>query len=115
MSVMNLPTAPYRRVGNTIYLSGHIGDSGGQLSADFVEQTQQTFDNMAATLAEEGASLSDVVSVTCYISDFARFEDFNEIWKKNFAQSPPTRATVKVEMASEEILIELQAIAHLSE
>ena len=55
------------RVHDTVRLTGHTGDGAdGTFSADPEVQTRQTFRNIADTLAEVGASWSDVVEITSY-------------------------------------------------
>lgn len=55
------------RTGDVLRLTGHTGDAAdGTFSADPVAQTRQTFLNISQTLAEAGASWSDVVEITSY-------------------------------------------------
>jgi len=58
--------------GRTIYVAGHTGqvdDSGKSLAADFDAQFKQTFRNIEKTLAEAGAKLSDMVTMTVFLID----------------------------------------------
>jgi enamine deaminase RidA (YjgF/YER057c/UK114 family) len=55
------------RVGDTLRLTGHTGETAdGVFSAEPESQIRQTFRNIAVTLAEGGASWSDVVELTSY-------------------------------------------------
>jgi enamine deaminase RidA (YjgF/YER057c/UK114 family) len=55
------------RVGNTIRLTGHTGETAdGVFSADPECQIRQTFRNIAVTLAEAKATWSDVVEMITY-------------------------------------------------
>ena len=55
------------RVGETVYLTGHTGTfEDGTFPADAESQIRQTFRNIATTLAEAGASWSDVVRIDSY-------------------------------------------------
>lgn len=55
------------RVGNTLRLTGHTGETAdGLFSAETEQQIRQTFRNVAVTLAEGGASWSDVVELNSY-------------------------------------------------
>ena len=55
------------RVGDTLHLTGHTGEAAdGLFPADPEAQIRGTFVNIALTLAEAGASWTDVVSLTTY-------------------------------------------------
>ena len=55
------------RVGETLHLTGHTGETpDGVFSDDAEAQIRQTFQNIALTLAEAGATWSDVVELTSY-------------------------------------------------
>lgn len=55
------------RVGDSLHLTGHTGEaSDGLFPADPEAQIRGTFVNLALTLAEAGASWTDVVSLTTY-------------------------------------------------
>lgn len=55
------------RVGDTLHVTGHTGDTADGSFSDSPEaQIRQTFANVALTLAEAGATWSDVVSLTTY-------------------------------------------------
>lgn len=116
MDLAKIPAALYRRVGDVIYVSGHVGFTpAGEPVADFAGHAQQTFDNLAATLAAEGAALTDIVSTTCFLSDFANFATFNEVWAANFPTNPPSRTTVQAGFGHPGVLLEVNAIAHLNQ
>jgi|SRR5690554_4309750 2-iminobutanoate/2-iminopropanoate deaminase len=116
MDLAKIPAALYRRVGDVIYVSGHVGfDADGNPVEDFAGHAQQTFDNLKATLAAEDATLADVVSTTCFLADFANFATFNEVWAANFPTNPPSRTTVQVGFGHPGVLLEVNAIAHLNQ
>jgi enamine deaminase RidA (YjgF/YER057c/UK114 family) len=55
------------RVGQSVRLTGHTGTrSDGSFSADLAEQSRQTFENIADTLAAAGCSWADVEEITAY-------------------------------------------------
>ena len=66
---------------------------------------------MAAVLREAGLGLTDVVSTTVYVTDFADYELFDQVWQECFGEHKPARATVKAELVHPALLIEVQAIA----
>ena len=58
--------------GRTIYVAGHTGqvdDAGKSLAGDFDAQFKQTFRNIEKTLAEARGKLSDMVTMTVFLSD----------------------------------------------
>src|SRR6516165_3500175 len=57
---------------NTIWVAGHTGavdDAGKSLAGDFDAQCRQTFRNIEKTLAEAGAKLADLVTMTVFLID----------------------------------------------
>ncbi len=55
------------RVGDTLRVTGHTGETtDGVFSSDPEVQIQQTFRNVALTLAEAGANWPDVVELNSY-------------------------------------------------
>jgi enamine deaminase RidA (YjgF/YER057c/UK114 family) len=55
------------RVGDTLRLSGHTGETpDGAFPAEAESQIRQVFSNVAVTLAEAGASWSDVIEINSF-------------------------------------------------
>ena len=81
--------------GRFVYVSGQapvrdgiiIGESTG-------EQTKVVIENLAAVLAEAGASLADVVRCGVFLSDMADFAEMNEVYGQMFPPPLPARTTV---------------------
>jgi 2-iminobutanoate/2-iminopropanoate deaminase len=64
------------------------------------EQTNNVLARIAATLAELGSTLADVVRVTVWLSDLALFARFNEVYRAYFkAPDLPARSTVQAQLA----------------
>ncbi len=104
------------RAGDTLYLSGQIGlDSAtGQLVDGIDGQIRRVFGNLRAVAEAAGASLSDVVKLTVYLTDLAYFARVNEAMEKYFAQPYPARAVVGVSSLPRGALVEADAIIVLS-
>lgn len=99
----------------TIYVAGHTGqkaDDGRVLAGDFEGQCRQTFRNIEKTLADAGAKLSDLVTMTVFLTD-ARFTTrMTEIRAETFGRDFPASAAITVTgFADPSILIEIQGIA----
>jgi enamine deaminase RidA (YjgF/YER057c/UK114 family) len=79
-------------------------------------QTQQCIDNIEELLKEAGASLSDVVKCTVYVTDRAHWEPMNEVYFANFATDPPHRVSCIVSgLGSPDCLVEIDATAYLGD
>ena len=71
----NLPFHPAVRAGDFIFVSGQVAkDADGNMIAGTIEEeTRGTIEAIRRILAEEGATLSDVVRVTAYLGDARDF------------------------------------------
>ncbi|TMK08384.1 MAG: RidA family protein, partial [Alphaproteobacteria bacterium] len=69
----NLPFHPAVRAGDFIFVSGQVAKDadGNMISGTIEEETRGTIEAIRRILAEEGATLSDVVRVTTYLGDAA--------------------------------------------
>jgi len=96
---------PFSKVvaaGGFLFLSGQIPlDAAGQpVRGPIAAQTRAVLDTIAATLAQQGAAMTDVVRVTVWLSDLALFAEFNEVYRDYFkAPHLPARSTVQAQLA----------------
>jgi 2-iminobutanoate/2-iminopropanoate deaminase len=102
--------------GNFLFLSGQlpIDPVNGEISGDIKAQTDQIFKNMAAILAEVGASLKNVLKTTVFLKDLNDFAAMNEAYKQYFAHEPPARTCVQVAGIPRGALIEIESIAEVT-
>jgi reactive intermediate/imine deaminase len=100
------------QVDNTVYLSGQIGldPASMQLVEGIDAQIVRVFDNLEAVAGAAGASLSDAVKVTIYLTDLANFPKVNEVMARYFAEPYPARATVGVAALPRGALVEADAV-----
>jgi reactive intermediate/imine deaminase len=107
-----LPLARANRVGNLVFVSGQLpfGPDGTIVGSTIMEQTQQALTNLAAVLADAGATLSQVAKVTVWLTDASDFQGFNEVYARFFPTRPPARSTV-ISALAVDALIEIEAIA----
>jgi 2-iminobutanoate/2-iminopropanoate deaminase len=101
--------------GRAIWLAGQVAAedaSGRSLAGDFDGQVREVFARLGQTLAEAGASLSDMVTMTVFITD-ARFGDrFTELRKDIFGDNFPASALITIAgLARPELLVEVQGVA----
>lgn len=103
--------------GKLLFLSGQIAlDGEGQLVTGGIEaETRRVLQNLEAVLAAGGATVADVVKTTVYLVDLADFGAVNALYADCFGASRPARATVQVAALPKGALVEIDAIARVSE
>ncbi len=95
--------------GKVVWLSGA---TAAELPADFDSQVRQAFAIHAATLARAGGKLSDIVTMTVFITDPRLGPRFTELRKAIFKDDFPASALITVSaLARPEMLVEIQAVA----
>jgi reactive intermediate/imine deaminase len=96
-----------------VHVAGTTGFDYARMSIvdDVVGQTRQVFANIAAALAEAGASLDDVVRVTYYLVDAADFERVAPIFGEYFAGARPAATAVVVGLVDPRMKIEIEVTA----
>jgi len=90
-------------------VAGKIVDGG------IVEQTDRVMENLQEVLRAAGASWSDVVKTTVYLHDLSHFPTVNEVYGKWLGDARPARSTVQVTALPRGALVEIDAIAVVSE
>ncbi|MHA1227579.1 MAG: RidA family protein [Candidatus Hodarchaeales archaeon] len=93
---------------NLIFVSGQLATD---LKTDIRTQTNQIMEKIEKILSEAGASLSNVVKTTIFLTDMNNFGAVNEEYAKYFQKDPPARATVQVAGLPLNAEIEIEAIA----
>lgn len=103
-----------RRPDNTI--AGASADEAGTTELDIRVQTAAVLENIRDILAEVGAGLDDLVSVTAYLVSMNDFGGYNEVYGQFFDENGPARTTVAVhQLPHPHLLIEISAIALIPE
>jgi 2-iminobutanoate/2-iminopropanoate deaminase len=109
------PAVITQGAGKVIWLAGHTGhidDAGKSLAGDFDAQCRQTFRNLEKTLAEAGASLADMVTMTVFLIDARYTTRMTEIRSEIFKNDFPASAAITVAgFADPAMMIEIQGIA----
>ena len=109
------PVGPYTsvvRAGDWLIVSGQVGVEDGTLADGVSAQTAQAVRNVAAQLATEGASLSDVAKTLCFLTDMGEFATFNEAYIAGFGDHRPARSTVGVAALPIGAVVEIEAWAY---
>ncbi len=109
----NLPFHPAVRAGDFIFVSGQVAKDadGNMISGTIEEETRGTIESIRRVLAEEGATLADVVRVTTYLADTRDFGRYNKVFAEYFKEAVLARTTVEAR-AVINTLIEMEAIAY---
>ena len=101
--------------GRTIWLAGHTGAvdaSGKSLAGDLDAQVHAVFASIEATLAEAGGKLSDMVTMTVFLTDPRNHRRFTELRRDILGSNFPASAAIYIShLASPNALLEIQAVA----
>lgn len=98
---------------DTLYASGQLGidPSTGDFPEGITAQTEQSFRNIHAILAEVGMTIDDVVKTTCFLADMGDFAAMNAVYERQFTGSFPARSAVAVKTLPKNGLVEIEIIA----
>lgn len=104
-------------VGNIAYISG-LTSRGSKfetiLGGDEYEQSKVIFAKIKALVEAAGGAISDVVKLTIFVTDIAQREKVWAARREFFTGDFPCATLVQISaLASPEILVEIEAVAHL--
>jgi 2-iminobutanoate/2-iminopropanoate deaminase len=108
------PYSPAVRAGPFVYVSGQVPRdpiSGELIGDDVATQTRATLSNLQRLIEQAGAKLSDVISVSVYLTNVDDWAAMNEVYKEFFSSPFPTRTAIGAELR--DILVEISAIAYV--
>jgi 2-iminobutanoate/2-iminopropanoate deaminase len=101
--------------GRLVWLAGQVAgedSSGRSLAADFDGQVREVFVRLGRTLEEAGGRLSDMVTMTVFITDARLGDRFTQLRCEIFGDDFPASALITVAgLARPEMLVEVQGIA----
>ena len=103
--------------GRLVWTSGQVPlDQERAIAAGLEAQTRLTFENVGRALAAAGAEWPDVVKLTIFVVNVGELATIRAV-RDEFvnASSPPTSSLVQVAaLFHPDVLIEIEAVAHLS-
>lgn len=108
------PLSPAVKRGPFLYVSGQVGidpTTGKVVSKDVARQTRQTLNNLKALIEAAGMTLNDVIKTSVFLTDIANFSAMNAVYKEFFGAPYPARSTIGIALASDELLVEIEAVA----
>jgi enamine deaminase RidA (YjgF/YER057c/UK114 family) len=104
--------------GRLVWTAGQVGvDADGAVASGWEGQTRLALANVGRALGAAGASWADVVKLTFFVVDVSALETIRALRDEVVDTSrPPTSSLVQVAgLARSELLIEVEAVAWLSE
>jgi 2-iminobutanoate/2-iminopropanoate deaminase len=110
---LGLPFSSAVRVGNTLYLSGNLGNVPGSndlVTGGIREETRQTMENMKAVLEQFGSSMDRVVKCTVFLADIGEWGAMNEVYRAYFSK-PPARSALGASGLALNARVEIECIA----
>ncbi|MDH3705571.1 MAG: Rid family detoxifying hydrolase [Acidimicrobiia bacterium] len=112
---MSTPVGPYTPIvpsGDLLFVSGQVGLFDGALvEGGVIAQATQALANLAGLLEGEGASMSDVVKTTVFLTDMDHYGPVNDVYVAAFGDHRPARSAVAVAGLPIGALVEIEAIA----
>ena len=113
MEGLDLPFSSAVRAGDTLYLSGNVGNMPGTLNlaeGGIAGETRQTMENISAVLTQFGSSMDDVVKCTVFMADMAEWGAMNEVYRTYF-RNPPARSALGANGLALSARVEIECIA----
>jgi 2-iminobutanoate/2-iminopropanoate deaminase len=115
VDLAQVPLSAVRRAGGLYFVSGQVPinvDTGLTVDGALTAQVSQVLMNLGHVVESAGASISDVVKTTVYLTDIRDLAEMNAAYRAYFAPGPyPARTTVEVSaLAKPEWLIEIEAV-----
>ena len=110
------PFSPAVIAGGLCYLSGQGGldpATGEVVEGGIGPETHQTMRNIETVLAAGGMTLSDIVTVTCYLVDIDEWPAMNEAYASHFddTQLYPARTAIAVAALPNGMRVEMTVTA----
>ncbi len=99
--------------GSLLFVSGQLGmnpQSGELVSSEFAPQANQALENLKQIVLAGGSDLTRVVAVDVFVTDMAKFAEFNEIYQQFFSQHRPARAVIEVSALPKGALVEIKCV-----
>jgi 2-iminobutanoate/2-iminopropanoate deaminase len=106
------PYSPIVRAGDWLVCSGQVGQSGGAIvEGGVAAQLTQAIANLEALLEANGASLTNVVKTTVFLTDMDDFGLMNETYIAAFGDHRPARSAFAVVALPLGAAVEIEAWA----
>ena len=109
-----LPFSSAVRVGDTLYLSGQIGDGAdGKLPDGFEAQAKQAMENIGAILKRAGVGYDRIFHCTAFLADIKDWPAFNKVYVTYFPDKKfPARSAFGADGLALGALLEVECWAY---
>lgn len=101
--------------GRMVFAAGQVAldESGAVIGVgDPAAQTEAALENLQRVLNEGGATMSDVVRLTVFLTEMADLPAVQEVRARYFPDDPPASSTIEISaLVVPELLVEIDAIA----
>ena len=107
--------SPGMRVGNMLYVSGHVGtDANGNVPDGCEAQSRQVMANIRAVVEAAGGRMEDVAKITCFLTNMDDYPAYAKVRLETWPNDPPASSTVgTTALVRPELLVEVEAIVRL--
>ena len=100
--------------GRMIFIAGQVPwdeNSRTVCKGDVAGQTRQVFKNIAAILADAGATLDNVIKITIFAADIRYRDAINQVRSETFKEPYPASTQVAATLVDPEWMVEIEAVA----
>jgi len=109
------PYSPAVRAGGFIFVAGQgpVDVTTDKMSyGDIQHETRLVLGNIKRILEGCGATMSDVVKCSVFLSDGKDFGAMNQVYSEFFGDAKPARTTVEAKFADPKMKVEIDCIAY---
>ena len=89
-----------------------LGRTAKSSQAGIGAETARIFEDLQDVLGRAGASITDLVKISVYLTDAADFDAFNAVYAEHVGEEPPARVCV-VSALTIDARVEMDFIAHI--
>ena len=113
----DFPFSDAVKVGNTLYLSGMIGEDeeGNLVEGGIVPEAHNVLKRMGTLLAHYNLGYDDVVKCLVMIDDINQWSLFNSVYVQYFEKPYPARSAFGADGLAGNASFELECIAHIQD
>lgn len=101
--------------GRWVHIAGQLAFDAERniVGADVTAQANRCLDRIESLLRDAGGDLSNVVSITTYLTDLEHYPEFDRVRSQRFPNHPPASAAVMVAGLLFGALIEISAVGFI--
>src|SRR5262245_44645643 len=109
--------SPGIQVGELLFVSGQVAlDNAGNVvgANDFEAQARHMISSIWAVVEWSGVTMHDVIKITSFLTNASDYASFNKVRSETFSSPPPASTAVIVAgLLRPELLVEVEAVAHI--